>query len=262
MLEERLLRPLRPVSQLRDIRHKVLPAMTSGADTGEVLVKASALAIASVLFTLPYFHYLTFVVLDGAPLPEGLDARNLLRTQLFLLFIVCLLSAMVGFSFSRRFKLPGFGNLKRFVQSLPLLFVLAAIMTALSYFFFDRYFFQVAPISYPGNSLYLMSIPFKGAFTEEIILRLCLVTLGVGLLHSKGGGVVLVSIVAPFFTIKYFHFLGMEVGLNYLFVVQLILSFAANLLLGYLFVTHGLLHSMALKFMLGMKYFLVSWAMG
>ena len=236
--------------------------MTRGADTGEVLVKAAALAIASTLFTLPYFHYLIFVVLDGAPLPEGLDARSLLLTQLFLLFIVCLLSAMVGFSFSKRFKLPGFGNPRRFVQSLPLLFVVASVMTALSYFLFDRHFFEISPGAYPKGLVYVMSIPFKGAFTEEIILRLCLVTLAVGLLNSKGAGIVLVSALASLFTIKYFHFVGLDVGLNYLFVTQLLFSFWTNLLLGYLFVTHGLWYSMALKFMLGMKYFFISWAIG
>ena len=107
-----------------------------------------------------------------------------------------------------------------------------------------------------------MSIPLKDAFTEEVILRLCMVTLGVGLLKSKRGGVILVSAVAPLLTIKYFHFVGIEVGLNYLFITQLLLSFVANLVLGYLFVTHGLLYAMALKFVFGMKYFLLSWTIG
>jgi hypothetical protein len=135
-------------------------------------------------------------------------------------------------------------------------------MMALSYFLFDRYFFEISPLSYPKEVLYLISLPFKGAFSEEIILRLCLVTLSVGLLKSKGAGVVLVSTLASLFTIKYFHFFGIEFGFNYLFITQVLLSFSANLFLGYIFVTRGLLYSMALKFLFGIKYVIVSWAMG
>jgi len=250
------------VSRLQEIRHRVFPAMTRGADMRWVLVKSFALATACTIFTLPYFHYLTFVVLDKVGSSKGLPPNSFLFTQLFLLFVVCLLSAVVGFSFSERFGLPGFGDHKRFFRSVPALLVIGGAVITLSCFLFDRYFFEVSPVSYPKDFLYLMSIPLKDAFTEEVILRLCMVTLGVGLLKSKRGGVIFVSAVAPLLTIKYFHFMGIEVGLNYLFITQLLLSFVGNLVLGYLFVTHGLLYSMALKFLFGMKYFLLSWTIG
>ena len=236
--------------------------MTRGADMRSVLAKSSALATASVLFTFPYFHYLMFVVLDKDRFPEGIDPWGVLFTQLFLLFILCLLSSMIGFSFSKRLKLPGFGNWGHFIRSMPSLLVLGAVMIGLSYFFFDRHFCEISPLSYPKELLYLIWLPFKGAFTEEIILRLCLVTLSVGLLRNKGAGVVLVSALAPLFTIKYFFFIGMKAGFSYLFVTQFLLSFSANLLLGYLFVTHGLLYAMALKFLFDIKYVVVCWAIG
>jgi hypothetical protein len=236
--------------------------MTQGEDMGRVVVKSFALATACTVFTLPYFHYLTFVVLKEVGSPKGLHPSSVLFTQLLLLFIVCLLSAVVGFSFAKRYGLPGFGDHKRFFRSVPALLLIGAIVITLSYFLFDRPFFAVSPASYPKDPLYLMSIPLKGAFTEEVILRLCMVTLAVGLLKSKRGGVILVAAAAPLLTIKYFHFVGMEVGFDYLFITQLLLSFVANLFLGYLFVTHGLLYAMALKFLLGMKYFLIWWTMG
>jgi hypothetical protein len=55
--------------------------------------------------------------------------------------------------------------------------------------------------------------------------------------------------------------MGIEWGFNYLFTVQVLLSFAAHLLLGYLFVTRGFLYAMTLKFLFGIKYGLVSWIM-
>jgi hypothetical protein len=198
-------------------------------------------------------------VLGGGDLPRGLHAGNFLFTQVLLLFIICLLSAIIGFSFAKRYGLPGFGDHQRFFRILPALLVIGGVVITLSYFFFDRRFFEASPLSYPRDLLYLLSMPLKGAFTEEVILRLCMVTLAVGFLKSKKGGVLLVAVAAPLLTIKYFHFVGMEVGFNYLFVTQIVLSFTANLFLGYLFVVHGLLSAMAFKLFLDMKYFVIGW---
>jgi hypothetical protein len=236
--------------------------MTRGADMRGVLVKSSALALSATLFTLPYFHYLIFMVPGEGRFLKGGNPWDLLFTQAFLLLIVCFLSATVGFSFAKRFQLPGFGDPRRFIPSIPFLLVVGGGMIGTSYFLFDRYFLEVSPISYPKDVVYVIALPLRGAFTDEIILRLGLVTLGVGLLKRKGAGVILVSAVAPLFSIKYFHFIGMECGLNYLFVTHLLLSFLANLLLGYLFVAHGLLYSMALRCLFGMKYLVVAWMIG
>jgi len=236
--------------------------MTGGADMHRVLMKSSILAVLSTIFTIPYFHYLIYSVPLKGRLPLSLGLRGFLFTELLILFIICLLSSMVGFSFSKRLDLPGFGNLRRFPQSIPILLVVGAVMAGLSCFLFDRYFFEISPSSYPKDPLYLISYPFKGAFTEEIILRFCLVTLGVGILRNRTASVILVSALASTFTIKYFYFIGIGFGLNYLFITQLLLSFLANLILGYLFVTRGLLYAMALKFLFGIKYAVISWAIG
>ena len=115
--------------------------------------------------------------------------------------------------------------------------------------------------SYPKNPLYLVSFPFKSAFTEEVILRFALVTIGVGIFRSRVAGVILGSAAATFFTLKYFQFMGIGFHSNYLIITQLSLSFGANLILGYLFVSRGLLYAMALNFLLGMKYAIVSWTL-
>ena len=134
-------------------------------------------------------------------------------------------------------------------------------MIALSYFLFDRFFFKLSPASYPKNLLYLVSFPLKAAFTEEVILRFSLVTIGMGIFRSKVAGVVLSSVIAALFTLKYFQVVGIGIRLDYLIVTPLLLSFFANLILGYLFVSRGLLYSMALNFLFGMKYAVVLWAM-
>jgi hypothetical protein len=246
-------------SFMGEIRHKISVSLTRGADMREVLIKSLTLATLSALFNLPYFYYLIFSTSSERHPPINVSPMTLLLTETFLLFLVCLLSAMTGFSFSRKLGLPGLGDKESFVRSIPLLLTLGAVMVTFSYLLFDRQFFMVSPTSYPKDLIYLILFPLKGAFTEEVILRLCLVTLGVGLLRNRVAGVVLVSLVASFFTLKYFQFLGIDVGMNRLTITQILLCFVSNMILGYLFVTRGLMCAMALKYLVGMRYILVTW---
>ena len=242
-----------------ELRYKFSESMVRGADMGQVMVKSSILAICSTVFAVPYFHHLVFLSPRMAPLALRLGLRGFLVMELSLLFILCLLCATVGFSFSERRQLPGLGDKTGLIESFPRILLLGAVMTALSYLLFDRFFYRLSPASYPDNLLYLASFPFKAAFTEEVILRAGLVTIAVGIVRNKMAGVVLASAAAALFTLKYFQFIGMGFRLNYIFVTHMILSFLANLVLGYLFVTRGLLYSMALNFLLGMRYAVVSW---
>lgn len=237
--------------------YRVLAAMTGDADLKDVFIKSSALALLSAFFSLPYFHYMIFVVADKSRFSAGFNPWGFLCGELFVLFLICLLSAMAGFSLYRRSGLPGLGNPEGVLRSLPFLSALGSGMIILSYFLFDRFFLKISPLSYPKDLLYIISFPFQGAFTDEIILRFCMVTLAVGLVKHKGAGVGIVSAFASLMTIKYFYFLGLSPGLNYIFTVQILLSFLSNFLLGYLYVTRGLLYSMALKFIFGTKYFLL-----
>jgi hypothetical protein len=240
---------------------KSFAAMTRGADMHYVVLNSLVVAIASTLFSLPYFHYLIFQVSSEGLFQGGNYSYSLLLTQLFLLFILSLLSAMIGFSFSKRFEFPGFGDLKGFTRSMPYLIMGGAVMIILSFFLYDRYFFEISPISYPKGILYLISLPVKGAFTDEIILRFCLVTIATGLLKSKSAGVGIVSAFASLIAIKYFHFIGVNISLNYLFLTHIFFSFLVNFVLGYLYVTKGLIYSMALGFFFNLKYIFVSWLM-
>jgi hypothetical protein len=226
---------------MNEILHKALVSMTRGANMQRVLLKSLALAVSSIIVTLPYFHYMVFIVQGQNRFTEYTSPWRFLFAELFLLFIICFLSSMVGFSFSKRYELPGFGDLRDFTDALPSLLLWALVMVSFSYIFFDRYFIELSPISYPKNGLCLIFFPFQGAFTDEIILRFCLVTISVGLFKDKWRGVVFVSILASIFTLKYFNFVGVKLDFGFLFLAQLSLSFLSNLLLGYFFVTRGLI---------------------
>jgi hypothetical protein len=235
---------------------RVFSSITKGVDTRITLIQAFSLSVPATLITIPFFYYLLYVVpQNGRPDDTSL---GLLFTQLFLLFIVCLLSAIIGFSFSNKLNLKGFGELRELINSLPTIIIVSIILLTFSYLLFDRYFYTISPSSYPDSIIYLITLPLKGALTEEVILRLCLVTLVIGITKSRAGAVFLVSVIASLFSLKYFSYIGIESGLNRLLITQLCLSFIVNLILGYLYVTRGLLSSMMLKALLGLKYALVA----
>ena len=236
--------------------------MTRGVNIRWAILVSFGMASLSTLFTLPYFHYLLFTALKSKWFSASSICWSLLFTQLFLLFIICFLSFLVGLVFTKRINLPGLGNRNNIVRSLPFLLIIGMALIGMSYFFFDRHFYQISPLSYPKDLLYLISFSLKGAFAEEIILRFGLLTLCVGLLKNRVAGVVLISVLASLFSIKYFRFIGVDLEISHLMINQVLLSFAANVILGYLFVTKGLIHAMVLKFIFSMKYATIAWVMG
>ncbi|GEM_PF-969802 len=246
----------------REIWRRALDSMTAGADKREVVVKSLSLSLLAMLFTIPYFYYLVVAVPAEIGSTENQGVWLFLVIELFMLFVLLFLSSVIGLSFSKRYDLPGFGDVKKFLKSIPILFVIGIVMIAVSFFFFDRFYFELSPQSYPGEYKYLLTLPFKGALTDEIILRLGMTTIAVGLLRHKEAGVVLVSALSAFLVIKYNEFVGIPLQFDYLLISQLFLSFGANFLLGYLFVRYGLLFAMGLKFIFGLKYIVVTLLLG
>ncbi len=231
--------------------------MTQGVDMRDVLIKSLVLAVCATLIAAPYFYYLiTKVSRDGRHTIE-IYSRAFLFSQLFVLFILCLLSALAGFSFSKRYGLPGFGDVRRLIHDAPFLFFLGFLTAALSYFIFDRFFFEISHSSYPKGIFYISAFVLKGAVTDETILRLCFVTVGIGIFKNKQSGVVLSSIIATLFTFKYRQYIGMSFDIDALFIAQTLFSFAVNLFLGYLFVTRGFFYVMTFKWFFGIKYVMV-----
>ncbi len=243
---------------MNELWRRAFDSMTTQADVRSVVVKSAILSTVAAASAIGYFHYLVFQVRSGSP-PLGQDPWTFLVIELVLLWLVLFLCSLVGFSFAQRLDLPGFGRMREFLVALPLLAIGGLVLVAVSYFVFDRYFFAIAPVSFPKRPIYLLAIPFKAALADETILRLGLVTIGVGLTKNKGAGVILMSAVSSLLTVKYFEFIGIPFALDHFYIVYLLLSFLGNIILGWLFVTRGLAYAMALKFVIGCKYLLIMW---
>jgi hypothetical protein len=243
---------------MNELWRKAFGSMAPQVDTRTVIVKSTILTLCAAGSAVGYFHYLVFVVSPGAAVPGG-DPWTFLAIELVMLAFVLFLSALVGFSFSVRLDLPGFGQMREFLRALPIIIAGGIILVGISYVAFDRWFFAIAPISFPKETAYLVAFPFKAALADETILRLGLVTIGVGLTKDKAAGVILMSAVSTLLTVKYFEFIGIPFALDHFYIVYLLLSFLGNIMQGWLFVTKGLAYSMALKFVIGCKYLLILW---
>jgi hypothetical protein len=222
-----------------------------------IAARSLLLSLISTLAAAPYFYYLTVKVMPSGAIPAGRGPWAVIVPHLLLLFLLTFFCALAGYLFYARHDLPGFGSGKNLVKDMPLLAAAGLVLAAMTYILFDRYFVHLSPQSYPRNNFYIIAVALKAALTEEIILRWGITTLAVALLKSKKWGVALSSIIAVLFTFKYFNFIEIKISWSYIFIAQVTLTLLSNLVLGYLFVTRGLIHSMVLKFLLGLRYLMV-----
>ncbi|MGD8388110.1 MAG: hypothetical protein PVG49_13295 [Desulfobacteraceae bacterium] len=242
---------------MREVREKISESLTRGASPRGVATQSTLLALAATLSALPYFHSLLWGPSRVQPSIPQTGLWQLLAGQAMLLFLVCFLSSMAGLAFAPRQGLPGWGDPLKLRNELGSLVLLGLGMAVVSYVGFDRRFFPIAPFAYPQTAFQALSLPFKGALTEEVILRLCMVTLAVGILKRPWAGVLLIATLAPFLSIKYFRFIGIDPLPGGLLAMQWLVSFGANVLLGVLFVKRGLLFCMVIKFVYSLKYGLI-----
>jgi len=232
----------------------VLQNMAGGQRYRDVIIKSAGLAVPAAILAIPYFYFLLY----DFPRQSGPDslqnAQALLWGQTAMIFVICLLSGFAGSVFTRRLDLPGLGDIRRWKKEVPYLAAAGLALMLFIYLTFDRYFYAVSPGSYPDLSLYMVLLPLKGSFTEELILRYGLVTIAVGICRNRYGGAALVAGFATILSLEYFEFAGIPLAWNYVCIMQLILAFLANLILGAVFVTRGLLAAMTIKLMLEMRY--------
>jgi len=244
---------------MKDVRIKISGMLTGGAAPRAVIGKSLVLGFAATLSTLPHFHALLFGEQAGMRAFPGTGPWGILAGQSLVLFLVCLLAAMSGLAFAPRQGLQGLGDTAVLRGEWKRLVLVGALMATGSFLVFDQWFVRVAPAAYPRSVPVLISLPFKGALAEETILRLCMVTLAIGLFKRRWAGIVVISLLAPFFGVKYLRYMGLEGVAQGWIAWQLALSFAANVILGSVFVRRGLFACMVVKFVFNLKYALVVW---
>lgn len=232
-----------------------MAGLTRGADLWKVSLKSCALASIATVLIIPYFHSLLFHIQRQFPIRATAFPWDLLYSQSALFFIICLLSSMVGYGFMERYALPGFGRIGKWRRSLPFLLATGLFLMLISCLLSDSGFSRTAPALWPKReAVYLLTMPLNSMITDETILRFGFVTIAVGLCRNKPAGVALAALFAAMLTEKYFIFIGVPAAPEYLSAVRFVFSFGINFILGWLFITRGLLSSMTVNFVLGLHY--------
>ncbi|MFH1490450.1 MAG: hypothetical protein ABII06_16200, partial [Pseudomonadota bacterium] len=129
--------------ETRVLRKRISSSLTGNARAGQVVLKSLVMALGATLFAAPYFNHLIHLSPMTADDASGKGVVGFLFMELFLLFILSLLCALIGFSFAGRRGLPGLGDRSVFVRDAPRLFFLGLALTALSILFFDRRFYEI-----------------------------------------------------------------------------------------------------------------------
>ena len=128
----------------------------------------------------------------------------------------------------------------------------------LSYPLFDRVLLQLLPEMYPDSPLWALGYVIKTPLFDEIIFRFGFLTLIHRLLRNRPAAIVLSSIICVMGAVRMFSFLGIEFGFNLLTILSMIARVGSGLILGYLYVRKGLLHTMTLQAIIELRLVLLA----
>jgi len=182
-----------------------------------------------------------------------------------LLFAACLLCALVGFLYSARLNLPGFGSFSRDHRLLPLFFAGGLLLIPGVFFLVDSKFHARLPAYFPADLPWALAMTLGQTFAPEVIARFGQITIGVYLLRwLRFSGhpwpavlaVALLGMAGSWISQSRLH---LDPGLNSFTLSCLCFAFLSNLLFGEVYLRRGLLASLALRLGLELKYPLYAW---
>lgn len=148
-----------------------------------VLLAGAAMAAAFPMFLYQYWH-LTGLIRPRLPAPEILN--NLALKQSVVVFFIAFLCALVGFLYSRRLGLPGFGAWRQLRTWLPLGLGVGVVLTPVFYLAMDRQLYALMPQLFPAPWPWALADMLGEALTQEVIARFGLFTIGLYFLDRWG----------------------------------------------------------------------------
>jgi hypothetical protein len=236
-------------------------AMREGVSSAVILAGTAAAA------AYPMIYYQSLhLVSPLLPKPMNPD-QTLVFTigHVLLLFAACLLCALVGFLYSPRLDLPGFGSWRRDRRFLILCFAAGLFLVPGSYFFLDHNFRARLPAYFPADLSWALAMTLGQTLAPEVIARFGQITIGVYLLRwlrfsgHPWPAVLAVAILGAAGSWISQTRLHLDPGLNSFTLSCLAFAFLSNLLFGEVYLRKGLLAALALRLGLELKYPLYAW---
>lgn len=213
----------------------------------------------------PFLHYSAHYL----PHRQMLEFSNAQTIRFFILFNMlmifgaALIMSMVGFFYSKRMGLPGFGETRDFSSDILPFLALGIILIPISYIAADRALLARLPVYFPSDFTKALGQPFI-VVSQEVIARFGMVTIVVyfwRLLKRPGHPWPAPLLVAVFAAIQAWLSLR-DLGITPrfdLFTARIVVSaFAANLVFGEVYIRRGLVAAVFVHLGLEGKYLLYS----
>ncbi len=225
------------------------------------------LGAAAMFASLPMFFY-RFQHLTGAIFrvqPTAERAYYLALCQSFIVFCLAFLSALIGFVYAKRLRLPGFGKPADIRVWLPVGLIAGLIVTPISYLILDRGVLRLFPEVYPPSLAWAFANILGGAISQEVIVRFGLLTIGVYLVDkwTRQGrpwpAIAVLSVFGAAGSYLLISRLDMVSGLSTSQItIMLLLSFLIQWILCEVYVRRGLLAALCVHLGLSIKYLVFS----
>lgn len=220
----------------------------------KTLENAFSVGVLCTLASLPNLYYLCFIGLRGR-LVEKFSAEVLPGIMLYHIWgvlVVSFMCAAFGFAWSKKYGLAGLGSFIQFKANVWKLSLVALIFVAVSIFTFDRYFSILMPFFYPSNPLWILSISLKASFFNEVI-RFGMMALVVRLTKRIYLSNIIVSVFLVYIGVRSFRLVGSEMEWDYFSMSCLTWSLIFNLSMGYLYARFGIISTMFIQFIVGLR---------
>lgn len=170
------------------------------------------------LSSYPWFVYQFQHLTEGlfAKIPSPQQVQLLALGQSIILFAIAILCSLVGFLYSERLHVPGFGRLRDALFWAPAGLAAGLALTPVSYYLLDRRIIPLAPEIFPRPWPWALSWMWASSISQEVVARFGLLTIGIYLLswlNRRGWQRAAVLAVSSFGTVStYFYFdrLGLD----------------------------------------------------
>ncbi|HAV42628.1 TPA: hypothetical protein DCX15_01235 [bacterium] len=215
---------------------------------------ALSIGVVCTLVSLPCIYYHCFVgsrkeLLEIFP-PRVLPGVMLLHVWQIL--IVSFMCAAFGLAWSKKYGLRGIGDPKEVKRNLWKFLLVGILVATTSYLLFDRTLSIKAPSLYPSNPLWILSISLKASFFNEIV-RFGMMALVARLTRNIHVANIVVSGFLVYIGIRSFRLVGLGFDWDHFSLLCVGYSFIFNLLMGYLYARFGIISTMLIQFLIGLR---------
>ncbi len=217
-----------------------------------LLLSAAVMFGAFPMFVYQYRH-LTAGVFAAAPTDRQVYA--IAMGQCIILFCAALLCSLVGFLYSERLSIPGFGRARDAWRWMLRGIVAGLFITPVSYFLIDRELIQHIPEMFPEPWYWALSWMAGSALSQEAVARFGLLTIGVYILdwlNFKRHTRVVVALVSLFGVAGTYLFLSRLYLLGRpgpdVVALSLVLVFVVQWILCEVYLRKGFVASLCLHF--------------